>query len=95
MKTSLNISRNLDWRSLIIGLLVGMMVLLASGHQSGQRYLGRYIPISAGNSEDTIFIVDTYCGQTWRMNESSTIDYGIPNHRKMPESRKPDNDRLK
>ena len=88
MKTSLNIGQSLDWRSLVIGLLVGMVVLIASGYESGQRsrFMGRYIPISAGNSEDAIFIVDAYTGQTWRMDESDTVDYGIPELRESPVS---------
>lgn len=86
MKTLLNITRNGDWRSLVIGLLIGMMVLLASGLKGESRFLGRYIPISAGNSESAIFIVDAYTGQTWRMDESSTISYGTPEQRELSES---------
>ena len=87
MKTSLNIARGLDWRSLVIGLLLGMMVLMASGLESGQpRFMGRYIPIQAGNSPDSIFIVDAYTGQTWRMDENATVDYGIPELNQSPET---------
>jgi hypothetical protein len=90
VKTSSNITRNLDWRSLIIGLLIGMMVLLASGHKSGGSYAGRYIPIAAENSPFGIFIVDAYSGRTWRMDENSTINYGTPDQREFPESDKPE-----
>ncbi len=94
MKSSLNITRDMDWRSLVIGLLIGMVVLMASGHQTGQRFLGRYIPISAGNSADAIFIIDAYSGHTWRMDESSTIDYGTPEQRELPETDVPRTERL-
>ena len=53
--------RDMDWRSLIIGLLIGMLVLMASGHQTGRsRFMGRYMAVSAGNSPDAIFVVDAY-----------------------------------
>ena len=86
MKTALNLSRNLDWRSLIIGLLIAITALLASGHKSGDRFRGRYEAISAGHSEFGIFIVDVYTGQTWRMDNTSTISYGTPEDREFPES---------
>jgi hypothetical protein len=81
--------RNLDWRSLIIGLLIAMIALLASGHKGTDRFVGRYQAISAGNSEFGIFIVDAYSGQTWRMDETSTISYGTPEQRELPKPDEP------
>lgn len=93
MKRSWNIARDMDWRSLVIGLLIGMVVLMSSGHETGQRFLGRYTAFSAGNSEDAIFIVDTYSGQTWRLDASGSIDYGIPES-EMPKTDLPESNRL-
>jgi hypothetical protein len=81
MESSWNITRDMDWRSLVIGLLIGIVVLMASGHETGQRFLGRYVPVTAGNSADAIFVVDTYSGHIWRIDETSTIDYGTPEMR--------------
>lgn len=93
MKTSSSIIRNLDWRSLIIGLLIAMMAMLAAGHKSGDRFVGRYQAIQAGNSEFGIFIVDPYTGQTWRMDETSTINYGTPEDREFLEPKEPESNR--
>jgi hypothetical protein len=93
VKNSLNLSRSLDWRSLIIGLLIAMMALLASGHKSGDRFTGRYEAFSAGNDPYGIFIVDSYSGQTWRMDNKSTLSYGTPEDREYPESLEPEDNR--
>jgi len=89
MKSSWNIARDMDWRSLVIGLLIGMVVFMASGYEGRQRFLGRYTAFSAGNSEEAIFIVDMYSGRTWRLDANSTVDYGIPGTRELPETNLP------
>jgi hypothetical protein len=93
VKTSLNLSRSLDWRSLIIGLLIAMMALLASGHKSGDRFTGRYEAFSAGNDPYGMFVFDSYTGQTWRMDNKSTLSYGTPEDREYPESLEPEDNR--
>ena len=86
MKTSLNIGRALDWHSLVIGLLIGMILLLTLGLESGrQQYTGRYMGVSAGSSPDGIFIVDRYNGDTWRMDGRETVEYGSPYRRESVE----------
>ncbi|MCF7954487.1 MAG: hypothetical protein K9M75_01670 [Phycisphaerae bacterium] len=79
MKTSLNIGRSVDWRSLVIGLLVGMILLLSLGLQSnGQMFTGRYMGVSAGSSFIEIFIVDRYTGEVWLLDGKETVEYGSP-----------------
>jgi len=86
MKSSWNITRDMDWRSMVIGLLIGMLVLMVSGYQTEPSFFGRYMPVNAGNSPDAVFVVDVYSGHTWRIDDSSTIDYGTPEMRETQEN---------
>ena len=85
MKNILNFNGGLDWRALVIGILIGMLLLLASGQESSSRYMGRYIPVSGGNA-DVVFITDVYTGHTWRMDRDTTVDYGTPGVDQIPQS---------
>jgi len=91
MESSLHTNKYLDWKSLVIGLLIGILVLMASGHQTGNAFNGRFWPVAGGTSNEVLFIVDTFNGQTWRMDATTTIDYGIPELRGVPEAENPEN----
>ncbi len=71
--------KTVDTKSLLIGLLFGVCILLALGAASGhQRDIGRY-QIACPDSSVTCFIVDTTTGRLWsRHSRVSGADYGYP-----------------
>ena len=73
----------IDLRSLVIGLLLGSCLILVSGY-SGNSANGRYqCSASAGL---WVFIIDTQTGQTWKLDDSATADFGTPQNRKSQQS---------
>lgn len=70
--------RNIDFKSLAIGLLLGLCIMLVSGYATDGDN-GRY---QCSASENQVFILDTQTGQTWKVDASSTIDLGTPQDRK-------------
>jgi hypothetical protein len=71
-------NRNIDFKSLVIGLLLGLCITLVSG-ASKDGGNGRY---DCSADQDQVFIIDTQTGQTWRLDKSSTTDFGTPQNRK-------------
>ena len=71
--------KTIDTKSLLIGLLFGVCVLLALGAASGkQEDIGRY-QIACPDSHSTCFVLDTTTGQVWqRYSRGSGVNYGSP-----------------
>ena len=58
--------KTIDTKSLLIGLLFGVCVLLALGAASGkQEDVGRY-QVACPDSQSVCFVIDTATGQVWR-----------------------------
>lgn len=70
--------KTIDTKSLLIGLLFGVCILLTLGAASGkQEEVGRY-NIASGH-QGTCFVIDTKTGQVWqRYSTSSGNSYGSP-----------------
>ena len=71
--------KTIDTKSLLIGLLFGVCVLLALGAASGkQDDVGRY-QVACPDSSSVCFVIDTTTGQVWRrQTRSSGNSYGSP-----------------
>lgn len=72
------IEQRIDFKRLVIGLLLGLCMAPASGF-SKDNDNGLY-QCSAG--EDGVFVINTRTGQLWEFEISSTIDFGTPQNRK-------------
>lgn len=73
-------SRIISLKGIITGFLLGLCVTIVMGTNGGSS--GRYECCAAGNNSETVFVIDTQTGQTWRLDRTSTIDYGTPLERK-------------
>lgn len=90
MERIIAIAQNLDFKSLIIGLLIGVCALLVSGqYDHNENTDGRFMCCAAGSDPYGVFIVDTQTGQTWRLDNKSTIYYGAPENRQSSRSYDP------
>ena len=69
----------IDTKSVLIGLLFGISVLLAMGAASGrQAEIGRY-QIACPDQQTTCFVIDTTTGQVWqKYSRTSGHNYGSP-----------------
>ena len=72
--------KTIDTKSLLIGLLFGVCILLALG-AAGEKQsddVGRY-QIACPGDLNACFIIDTKTGQVWqKYSPSSTNSYGYP-----------------
>ncbi len=75
-------NRNIEFKSLIIGLLLGLCITLVMGF-SNDSDNGRY---QCSADQNQVFIIDTQTGQTWILDNSSTTDLGTPQNRKSQKS---------
>jgi len=82
MERAIAIARNIDFKSMMIGLLLGVCVLLVSGQYTEQHNTNnRFMCCAAGSDPYGVFVIDTQTGQTWRLDNKSTIGYGTPENR--------------
>jgi hypothetical protein len=71
---------NLNFKDLLIGFLVGLCLTLLVAATSSDEGPGRYRCAAMG--DDSVFIVDSQTGQTWRLGRGENCDYGTPINRK-------------
>ena len=71
--------KTIDTKSVLIGLLLGVCILLALGAASGgQADVGRY-QIACPDSQTTCFVIDTKTGQLWqKYSRTRGSYYGSP-----------------
>ena len=71
--------KTIDTKSVLIGLLFGISVLLAIGAASGrQAEIGRY-QIACPDHQTTCFVIDTRTGQVWQQySRTSGHNYSSP-----------------
>ncbi len=71
--------KKIDIKSLLVGTILGVCVLLALGAATGkQADIGRYQVVHTDN-QTTCFVIDTTTGQVWRRaSNSHGNDYGSP-----------------
>ena len=72
--------KGIDFKSAVIGLLVGVCLMLALGAGGGQiADIGRYKVSAAWNLSSACFVIDTATGRTWiRRSSSNGSDMGSP-----------------
>ena len=81
-------SRYIDIRSLTIGVLLTLCVILVAGAtQNSQNDFGPYQCCAAGDDALGVFVINTQTGQTWKLGRASIYDFGTP---KTPRSRRSD-----
>jgi len=77
------LNRNLNLKSLAIGFLLALCLILAIGAAGGYNdSRGRYQCCAAGNDDLAVFVIDTETGQTWRISRTDTYNFGTPQARK-------------
>jgi hypothetical protein len=71
--------KTIDTKSVLIGLLFGVCILLTLGAARGKlEDVGRY-EIACPGQPNTCFVIDTTTGQLWQKHSrSSTNSYGSP-----------------
>lgn len=71
--------KTIDTKSVLIGLLLGVCVLLALGATTGNRAdIGRY-QVACPDHQTTCFVIDTTTGQVWyRYSRGNGGNYGTP-----------------
>ena len=71
--------KKIDIKSLLVGMILGVCVLLALGAATGkQADIGRYQVVHTDN-QSTCFVIDTTTGQVWRRSSNSHgHNYGSP-----------------
>jgi hypothetical protein len=71
--------KKIDIKSLLVGTILGVCVLLALGAATGkQADIGRY-QVACPDNPNTCFVIDTTTGQVWhRIANSLGNDYGSP-----------------
>lgn len=60
-------SWHLDWRSLVVGLLLGVCLVLGMGAAAPDR-TGRYQISAIGYPGNDAYVIDTGTGQVWHFN---------------------------
>ena len=73
---------DINLSSLIIGFLLAVCLMLASGAFSGSRADSEGPYQIATGSDAAVFVIDTQTGQTWQLSRSDNIDFGTPFDRK-------------
>ena len=76
-------SMYIDMKSLVIGVLLTLCIVLAAG--ASQSNLGPYQCCAAGDDQLGVFVIDTQTGQTWKLGRTTTYDFGTP---QAPKSRR-------
>jgi hypothetical protein len=72
--------KKIDIKSLLVGMILGVCVLLALGAATGkQADIGRY-QVACPDNPNTCFVIDTTTGQLWqrRSTNSKGKDLGSP-----------------
>jgi hypothetical protein len=71
--------KKIDIKSLLVGMILGVCVLLALGAATGkQADIGRY-QVACPDSSSACFVIDTTTGQVWqRFGKSNGQNYGSP-----------------
>jgi hypothetical protein len=71
--------KKIDTKSLLVGMILSVCVLLALGAATGGRAdIGRY-QVACPDSSSVCFVIDTTTGQVWqRHSKSGGNDYGSP-----------------
>jgi hypothetical protein len=72
--------KKIDIKSLLVGMILGVCVLLALGAATGkQADIGRY-QVACPDNQSTCFVIDTTTGQVWqrRSTNSKGKDLGSP-----------------
>ena len=65
-------------KSLLVGMILGVCVLLALGAATGkQADIGRY-QVACPDNPNTCFVIDTTTGQVWQRRTTGGNDYGSP-----------------
>ena len=68
--------KGIDFKSAVIGLLLGVCVMLALGAGgSGIAEIGRYEVRAAGNSATVCYVIDSTTGRTWQRRSSNSGSY--------------------
>ena len=71
--------KKIDIKSLLVGMILGVCVLLALGAATGkQADIGRY-QVACPDHASTCYVIDTTTGQVWqRFNGTHGKNYGSP-----------------
>jgi len=73
------LNQNLNFRSIAIGFLLALCLILAIGASGGNSSgYGKYQCCAAGGDNLSVFVIDTRTGQTWRLSRADTYDFGTP-----------------
>ncbi len=71
--------QNLNLRSLAIGFLLALCLLLVVGAAvSYDNNSQRYQCCAAGDEQLAVFVIDTETGHTWRLSRNDMYDFGTP-----------------
>lgn len=74
---------NINFANLVIGFLLGLCLMLATGAATSQDDgPGQYQCCAAGDDSLAVFVIDTQTGQTWRLSRTDSCDFGMPQQRK-------------
>ncbi|UCG48977.1 MAG: hypothetical protein JSU94_04175 [Phycisphaerales bacterium] len=80
------LSLNMDLKSVIIGFLLAICLILVMGAQMDDEIekdvVGQYQCCAAGGDDLSVFVIDTETGQTWRLGRTDTYNFGTPFSRK-------------
>jgi len=79
LKSRSIIMKSIDFKSAVIGLLLGVCVMLVLGAGGiGTTNIGRYRIVAAGGaSNNYCFVIDSATGRTWKKYRSGQKFYGI------------------
>ena len=70
--------KKINIKSLLVGMILGVCVLLALGAATGKRAdIGRY-QVACPDNQSTCFVIDTTTGQVWQRSSSGIQNYGSP-----------------
>lgn len=67
-----------DLKSVAIGVLLCLVVTLLLAATNDNAYFQRYECCTSFGDASAVFVVDSFTGQTWRLDVDGTIDYGTP-----------------
>ncbi len=68
----------IDLNSAAIGILLCLVVTLLLAATDDYSYFQRYECCTSSGDASAVFVIDTFTGQTWRLDIDGTIDYGKP-----------------